>query len=70
MSTYEAAQAVGLRDSRRPVPLIWTGRLQAPAKRDTYGRYIWSDEDVERLRQALRTDRRRREHRTARQANT
>jgi hypothetical protein len=38
------------------------GKLQPPAK-DSAGQFVWTEEDLERARKALATDRRRKEHR-------
>jgi hypothetical protein len=42
--------------------MIQCGRIPAPAK-DGSGQYVWSADDLTRAREALRIDRRRREHR-------
>jgi hypothetical protein len=42
--------------------LIANGKIEPPEK-DSSGDYVWSDDDLERARQAAAIDRRRKEHR-------
>lgn len=59
--TRDIARAVGV-PIQKVYSLVREGRVAEPA-RDSSGRYIWSASDIEAVRVALRTDRRRREHR-------
>jgi len=57
--TRSAAAAIGATVAQI-MAAIYAGKLTPPAK-DESGDYVWSDEDLERARQALATDRRRKE---------
>jgi hypothetical protein len=46
----------------RLMGLLRSEKIEPPA-RDSSGDYVWTDGDLERARQALGVDRRRREHR-------
>jgi hypothetical protein len=57
--TQDAARIVGVHVTR-----IWSllrsGKLQSPAK-NSAGDYVWGDEDIVRLRAALKAPRRRKQ---------
>ena len=53
-----AAAELGIRETHLNA-LVRSGKLGPPSERDSSGHYLWSDEDLEAARAALRTDRRR-----------
>jgi hypothetical protein len=58
----EVARMLQLPGVYRLLALVSRGAIPAPAK-DSANQYLWTDENIEAARQALRIDRRRREHR-------